>query len=60
MCMCGWDLQLCLCPCIFNECRGICAYMGEGAGSQSPSVSVRVSVCAEDKDLAKQAGLVDR
>lgn len=58
MCMCGWDLQLCLCPCIFDECRGdMCVNGGRGLGV---SLRVCVSVCAEDKDLAKQAGLDDR
>lgn len=39
------------------ECRGYVHKWGWGLGV---SLCVRVSVCAEDKDLANQPGLVDR
>ncbi len=38
MCVCGWDLQLCLCLCIFYECRDMC--INGGGGWESVSVYV--------------------
>lgn len=36
MCMCGWDLQLGLCPCIFDEYKGDMRING-GGGWESVS-----------------------
>lgn len=56
--MCAVGICSCVCVHVFSVNAGdMCIKGGRGLGV---SVCVRVSVCAEDKDLANQPGLVDR
>lgn len=56
--MCAVGICSCVCVYVFSMNVGdMCVDGGWGLGV---SLCVRVSVCAEDKDLANQPGLVDR
>lgn len=58
VCVCAVGICSCVCVYVFSMNVGdMCVDGGWGLGV---SLCVRVSVCAEDKDLANQPGLVDR
>ena len=57
VCVCAVGICSCVCVYVFSMNVGDMCINGGGGWE---SVCVRVSVCAEDKDLANQPGLVDR
>lgn len=57
-CVCAVGICSCVCVHVFSMNAG--GYVHKWGRGLGVSLRVCVSVCAEDKDLAKQAGLVDR